>query len=92
MGRRILAGILAYYRFPDETFVGSPERIRALKQALAQANRCGRPGALAEHATGPGAGKVTDDACIGHPESEKGAEDRRGLPSLEKTRLMWGTG
>ena len=39
MGERILSSILAYYRFPDQTFVGSPERIHALKQALEQAGR-----------------------------------------------------
>src|SRR5208282_4293733 len=27
LGDRILASILAYYRFPDQTFVGSPEAI-----------------------------------------------------------------
>ena len=32
MGERTLSGIRAYYRFPDQTFVGSPERIRVLKQ------------------------------------------------------------
>jgi spermidine synthase len=32
MGERTLAGIRAYYRFPDQTFVGSPERIGALKE------------------------------------------------------------
>ena len=41
MGERILSSILAHYRFPDQTFVGSPERIHALKQALDQrANWC----------------------------------------------------
>jgi spermidine synthase len=39
LGERILAGILAHYRFPDQTFVGSPETIRALKQALYRAGR-----------------------------------------------------
>jgi spermidine synthase len=39
MGERILSSILAHYRFPDETFVGSPQGIDALKQAL---NRAGR--------------------------------------------------
>ena len=52
MGQQILAGILAYYRFPERTFVGSPERIRALKQALAQANRRTSPG-LARDRAGP---------------------------------------
>ena len=33
MGERILSSILAYYRFPDQTFVGSPESLHALKQA-----------------------------------------------------------
>ncbi len=32
MGERTLASIRTYYRFPDRTFVGSPERIEALKQ------------------------------------------------------------
>jgi spermidine synthase len=34
MGEQILSSILAYYRFPDQTFVGSPESIDPLKQAL----------------------------------------------------------
>ncbi|MBZ5496733.1 MAG: fused MFS/spermidine synthase [Acidobacteriia bacterium] len=38
----ILDGILQYYRFPDEVFVGSEERIQAMKQALANAGRRGR--------------------------------------------------
>ena len=42
MGERILSSILAYCRFPDQTFVGSPESIDALKQALEQENR-GKP-------------------------------------------------
>jgi spermidine synthase len=32
LGEQTLASIRAYYRFPDRTFVGSPERIRTLKQ------------------------------------------------------------
>ncbi len=32
MREHILAGIRVYYRFPDEIFVGSPERIRILQQ------------------------------------------------------------
>ena len=39
MGERILSSILAYYRFPDQTFVGSPEAIDALKQALDEEGR-----------------------------------------------------
>ncbi|MFI5457538.1 MAG: fused MFS/spermidine synthase [Isosphaerales bacterium] len=39
MGERILSSILAYYRFPDQTFVGSPEGVDALKQALDQDGR-----------------------------------------------------
>jgi spermidine synthase len=39
MGTQILSSILAYYRFPDQTFVGSSERIHALKQALNWAGR-----------------------------------------------------
>jgi hypothetical protein len=34
MGEQILSSILAHYQFPDETFVGSPESIQTLKQAL----------------------------------------------------------
>ncbi len=44
MGEQILASILAHYRFPDQTFVGSPERIDALKQALYQAGRTASAG------------------------------------------------
>ncbi|WP_165251290.1 spermine/spermidine synthase domain-containing protein [Paludisphaera soli] len=32
LDQRILGGIRKYYRFPDQTFVGSPERIETLKQ------------------------------------------------------------
>lgn len=32
MGEQTLAGIRAFYRFPDRTFIGSPERIGTLKQ------------------------------------------------------------
>jgi spermidine synthase len=39
MGERILASILAYYRFPERTFTGSPEAIEALKRALDRAGR-----------------------------------------------------
>jgi spermidine synthase len=38
-GAQILSGILEHYRFPDRTFVGSPEVMRALKLALFQAGR-----------------------------------------------------
>src|SRR6202041_1107237 len=31
MGEKILGSILAYYRFPEQTFVGSPEGIEGLK-------------------------------------------------------------
>ena len=39
-GDEILASILAYYRFPKETFVGSPDMLRLLKEAQ---ERKGRP-------------------------------------------------
>jgi spermidine synthase len=42
MGDEILSSILAYYRFPDRTFVGSPEGIDALKQALDRKGRTAR--------------------------------------------------
>ncbi len=38
MGEPILASILAYYQFPEEVFVGSPEAKAALEQALDQRN------------------------------------------------------
>jgi spermidine synthase len=34
MGEQIVSSILAHYRFPDQTFVGSPESVDTLKQAL----------------------------------------------------------
>ncbi len=41
MGEHILCSILAYHRFPDQTFVGSPQVIDTLKQALdRKANGC----------------------------------------------------
>ncbi len=42
MGDAILASILAHYRFPDRTFVGSPEGIHTLKQALEREGRTAR--------------------------------------------------
>ncbi len=39
MGTEILASILAYYRFPAETFVGSPARVSALRRVLHEAGR-----------------------------------------------------
>ena len=39
MGEQILSTILAHYRFPDQTFVGSPEAIDALKQGLDEEGR-----------------------------------------------------
>jgi spermidine synthase len=39
LGDSILTDILKHYRFPDQTFVGSPASVLALKQAL---NRAGR--------------------------------------------------
>jgi spermidine synthase len=38
MGEPILATIIAYYSFPDQTFVGSPEAKSALEQALDRRN------------------------------------------------------
>ena len=38
-GNEILASILVHYRFPEQTFVGSPERIQSLKQALERVGR-----------------------------------------------------
>ena len=39
MGARTLSSILAHYRFPDQTFVGSPERIGVLKQNRSRPTR-----------------------------------------------------
>ena len=39
MGERIRSGIAAHCRFPENTFVGSPEGVNALKKALAQEGR-----------------------------------------------------
>jgi spermidine synthase len=44
IGERILSSILAHFRFPDQTFVGSPEGVQALKQALRQEGRRGSTG------------------------------------------------
>ncbi len=56
MGDRILSSILAHYRFPDQTFVGSPESIDALKRALEEEGRKA-PGGLARDHTGSRASK-----------------------------------
>ncbi len=48
LGDSILASILDHYRFPDRTFVGSPETLRSLKQALELKGRSD-----AEVASGP---------------------------------------
>jgi spermidine synthase len=45
MSTQILNGILAHYRFPDETFVGSPERLQELKDTLEEARRIDYGGA-----------------------------------------------
>ncbi len=39
MGEHILSSILEYYHFPDQTFVGTPETIGALKEALFEQGR-----------------------------------------------------
>ncbi|MGO9914281.1 MAG: spermidine synthase, partial [Isosphaeraceae bacterium] len=49
MGDRILSSILVHYRFPDQTFVGSPESIDALKQALDQMGRKPSASVAPEH-------------------------------------------
>ena len=51
MGDRILASIHVHYRFPDQTFVGSPGSVYALKQALEQEGRDAAAG-LARDQTG----------------------------------------
>jgi spermidine synthase len=49
MSERILSSILAYYRFPDQTFVGSPEGVHALKEALDQEGRKASAGLAQDH-------------------------------------------
>jgi spermidine synthase len=51
VGDEIVSSILAYYRFPDQTFVGSPEGINALKRALDNERRK-TPASLAEDHAG----------------------------------------
>ncbi|SIO60617.1 spermidine synthase [Singulisphaera sp. GP187] len=43
MGEKILSGILAYYQFPAQLFVGSPESVQTLRQALTRAGRKSSP-------------------------------------------------
>jgi spermidine synthase len=50
MASQILSSILANYRFPDQTFVGSPERVDALKQALAEDGRTPASATASAHA------------------------------------------
>ncbi len=38
IGEQILGSILTHYRFPDQTFVGPPDAIDTLKQAVNQRN------------------------------------------------------
>ena len=52
IGDQILASILTHYQFPDQTFVGSPETLNTLKQALVQEGRKPSTGS-AEMPTGP---------------------------------------
>ena len=49
---RILASIVAYYRFPDQTFVGSPERVSELEQALEEERRKPSGGLAPDHTGG----------------------------------------
>ena len=49
MGERIVSSILAHYRFPDQTFVGSPETVDALKQALDQERQKASAGLTRDH-------------------------------------------
>ncbi len=67
MGARIRSSILAHYRFPDHTFVGSPESIDALKQALEQENR-GKPQRFdhrgRSHPHRQGKKMISPDLCV----------------------------
>ncbi len=53
LGTQILATMLAHYRFPDQTFVGSQETIDALKRALEEEGRKA-PGGRARWEKGTG--------------------------------------
>ena len=49
MGERIQSSIVAYYRFPDQTFVGSPENVESLKQVLDEEGRKASTGVSGDH-------------------------------------------
>ena len=49
MGEKILSSIRAYYRFPDQIFVGSPENVDSLKQVLDDEGRKASTGVSGEH-------------------------------------------
>jgi spermidine synthase len=52
-GAQILSGILAHYRFPDRTFVGSKESLHSLKVALTRAGRKAAPAKRPPNQDGP---------------------------------------
>jgi spermidine synthase len=52
MGTVILSDILTHYRFPEQTFVGSPPRVEALREALERSGRR-TPAGLVRDQTGP---------------------------------------
>jgi spermidine synthase len=43
MATTILEGILHYYRFPENIFIGAPDTLQAMKQALTEAGRGKQP-------------------------------------------------
>ena len=49
MGEKILSSIRAYYRFPDQIFVGSPENVDSLKQVLDDEGRKASTGVSEDH-------------------------------------------
>ena len=82
MGERILSGILAHYRFPDQTFVGSPERIDVLKEALrmrVERPPAGRPGIRkARSPDGPSDSGMACDRSRGRCRGRRGRGEERG--------------
>ena len=49
MGEKILSSIHAYYQFPDQIFVGSPENVDSLKQVLDDEGRKASTGVSEDH-------------------------------------------
>ncbi len=66
MGEQILSSMLEHYRFPDRTFVGSPQSVETLKQALAQEGRKAAEGLAHDK------GQSSSNSARSTPEGENG--------------------